>query len=212
MFPMLGLRRFSGPLFVAIVAVLVCSIACSRPLSPSSDASPSAAEHQAPFHDDGQDNPLPESADSDPIHAFSHNRPPFHDSQTLPAGTLLTVQLKNPVYASNSISSTSFEAVVVEPVIVQGNTIIPAGATAEGRVEAARSSKVKPSRGYVRLALESVQVAGLDVPIQTASLFAPQSSASDQSATSIRLEKGRRLTFRFAEPISPYNRTAENAR
>ena len=53
----------------------------------------------------------------------------------------------------------------------------------------------------VRLALESVHMGGVDVPVQTASLFARQGPAADISPSTVRLEKGRRLTFRLTEPV-----------
>jgi hypothetical protein len=85
--------------------------------------------------------------------------------------------------------------------VVEGNTLIPRDAVVSGRVESARTSKIRPDRGYVRLSLDSVQVDGLAVPVETASLFARHLPASDADSATIRLEKGRRLTFRLKEPI-----------
>jgi hypothetical protein len=208
---MVDVRRVRGPLLWLLFAILINFMACSRPLGDDSEGTTATpiAQPQAPFHQNG------ETPESGPVAdqrqgRGSADQPPFQDSRNLPAGTLLTVELKNPVYAGNPISSGSFEAVVVEPVVVKGNTLIPAGATAEGRVEAAQASKVRPSRGYVRLALESVQVGGSDIPVQTASLFARQSPPTDQSA--IHLEKGRRLTFRFTESVYPFNQKAQVSR
>jgi hypothetical protein len=69
-------------------------------------------------------------------------------------------------------------------------------------VEAARISALKPERGYLRLALQSVHLGGVDVPVQTASLFARQGPSADPQASTVRLEDGRRLTFRLMEPIA----------
>jgi hypothetical protein len=88
-----------------------------------------------------------------------------------------------------------------------------------GRVESARASKVKRNRGYVRLVLNSIHLAGMSLPIQTSSLFVRgnasdvqsgetthgettqgEAAQSEASAAVIRLEKGRRLTFRLTEP------------
>ena len=99
----------------------------------------------------------------------------------------------------------------MEPVVVEGNTLIPSGTSVAGRVEAARSSKLKPNRGYVRLALKTVQLGGLSVPLQTASLFAREATFGDDPASNIHLEKGRRLTFRLTETAytsSPHTQMA----
>ena len=68
-------------------------------------------------------------------------------------------------------------------------------------VESARASKVKRNRGYVRLTLDSIDLAGKDLPIQTSSLFA-RGIAPETDPSAVTLEKGRRLTFRLAESVS----------
>lgn len=115
--------------------------------------------------------------------------------QDLPAGTLLTVRLKAPLYASNPSRNDFFEAVVEQGVAVQGQTIIPKGATALGRVESAQTSKIRPNRGYLRLVLQSVELGGRRVPVQTTSLFAHQAPLGNAAIAAIHLDKGRRLTF-----------------
>jgi len=128
------------------------------------------------------------------------NHLPFQDRQKLPAGTLISVRLKESISAEDPEASVPFEAVVVEPVVIEGTTMIPRGTLVSGRVESARTSKLKPNRGYVRLAIASVDLGGIDVPVQTASLFA-QSPLSNASPSVVRLEKGRRLTFSLSEAV-----------
>ena len=119
--------------------------------------------------------------------------------QGLPAGTLLTVRLKTSVYASTSPAEGFFEAVLEHPVVMDGNIIIPKGANVAGRVESAQTSRIKPNRGYVRLALQSVDIGDRRVALQTASLFAREAPLGSQPISVIHLEQGRRLTFRLAE-------------
>jgi hypothetical protein len=129
----------------------------------------------------------------------------------LPVGTLLTVRLKNPISADNPGPSATFEAVLDEPVVIEGNALVARGANVAGRVEAARVSKVKGNRAYLRLTLNSIDVAGKDLPVQTSSLFARGTAPDgDVSARVITLEKGRRLTFRLAEPVFVANQEALN--
>jgi hypothetical protein len=191
-----------------LAVALVGTVSCSRPASVAPDAGMTQTDQQqVPFHDgnqtDGSGLGLSSASWDNP--AKTDNNLPFHDSQNLPAGTLLTVRLKSPIPAENP-GTNSFAATVDEPVVIQGNTLIPRGAVVTGRVESVRTSNVKPDRGYVRLALQSVRVGGVDVPVQTASLFARQ--APVQVSSLVRLEKGRRLTFRFIEPVSSPNGTA----
>jgi len=203
---MVLMNRFRGPRMLTIWPVLFSLLlvaACSRPAGLRSDGATPSDQHPVPFHDDrsapgsspgvssvAQDNGLkPESG------------LPFRDPQSLPAGTMLTVRLKNPISADNPDGSGTFEAVLDEPVVIEGNALVPRGVSVAGRVESARASKVEPKRGYVRLTLDSIDFAGKDLPVQTSSLFARGNAPDgDPSLSVITLEKGRRLTFRLAEP------------
>jgi hypothetical protein len=213
-----------------LLLVLLWAAACARPAGlQSDDGAVHANQPQAPFHDGdatlatrhgdaaaAQDNSLnPETA------------LPFHDPQNLPAGTLLIVRLQSPISAENPGIKETFEALIDEPVVIEGNKLVPRGATVAGRVESAQASNVRRDHGYVRLALNSIQLAGVNVPIQTSSLFVRGNAGGTQiqqsriqqrnvqqvktppaevpqnegSPVVIRLEKGRRLTFRLTEPV-----------
>jgi hypothetical protein len=186
------LRRRRWRIF-PVTIVLLCAVACSRPTGVP--ATGSADESAAPFHPEaGGDRDI---AGPQPA-VLPENSLPFHDSETLPPGTLVTVRLKGPITAATSITANSFTAVVDEPVMVEGNILLPRGTTVSGRIKSARISTVKPNRAYVRLVLESLHVGGLDVPIQTASLYTRQNPETDDL---IRLEDGRRLTFRLTESV-----------
>ncbi len=214
------MSRFCRPQGLTIVPILLALLwaaGCARPAGLQSDngAAP-VDQHQVPFHDGDArppDNARPGDSTTAQDNDSNHETGlPFHDPQNLPAGTLLTVRLKNPVSAENPGANVTFEAVVDAPVIIEGTQLVPRGATVAGRVESARASNLKRNRGYVRLALDSIHLAGLNVPLQTSSLFvrgnpgetqaSPSEPPQDEgAATVIRLEKGRRLTFRLTEPV-----------
>ncbi|HYM78691.1 MAG TPA: hypothetical protein VE377_22160 [Candidatus Dormibacteraeota bacterium] len=194
-------RRFRGQVWPLALALLSAA-GCSRPTGVPTEGATQAS--QAPFQDQGNVSGKADPHDSSPSeNAAAGVGPslPFHDSQSLPAGTLLTVRLKAPITTGTPGGDDSFEASIDQAVVVDGNTLIPRGASVAGRVQSAGISHVKPSRGYVRLALETVHLGGVDVPIHTVSLFT-RSPQDDSGVTTIRLEKGRRLTFRLTEPVS----------
>ena len=207
-------RRPQGLTIWPMLLALVWAAGCARPAGlQSGDGAAHADQHQVPFHD-GEGTPVARQGDAPAAQDSSLNPEadlPFHDPQNLPAGTLLTVRLKNPISAENPGANGTFEAVVDEPVVIEGNKLVPRGATVAGRVESARASNLRRNRGYVRLALDSIHLAGVNLPIQTSSLFVrgnagdthvPQGDVpqSEAPAAVIRLEKGRRLTFRLTEP------------
>lgn len=53
---------------------------------------------------------------------------------SLPAGTAMTVKLENTLSTSSSKSGDPFSARVTQPVVLEGKTVIPIGATVQGRV------------------------------------------------------------------------------
>jgi hypothetical protein len=201
---------------LAMLLALLWTAGCARPAGPQSDdAVVHADQHQAPFHEGEstasapQASPTAQDTGSNPDTGLPFHGLQNHDPTNLPAGTLLTVRLKNSISAENPGANGTFEAVVDEPVVIEGNKLVPRGAAVLGRVESARASNVKRNRGYVRLVLNSIHLAGMSLPIQTSSLFVRGSAGDaptgetppgEASTVMIRLEKGRRLTFRLTEP------------
>ena len=195
---------------------LLGAVGCAPPAElQNGEGATAAGQQQIPFHEGGG-RPSPTGDPSTAQDSGNDAKPetdlPFQDPQNLPAGTLLTVRLKNPISAEHADATAIFEAVVDQPILMEGNQLVPVGATVSGRVESARTSNLKRNRGYLRLTLASIHLAGVDVPLQTSSLFvggnagqtqAPQSQVlgGEASATVLRLERGRRLVFRLTQPV-----------
>ena len=91
-------------------------------------------------------------------------------SSNLPAGTAFTVRLQSAVSSANSQSGDSFEAVLDEPIVIQGQTIVPRGTVVTGRVVAAKPSGRLQSPGYLRLTLASMTLNGKSVVLTTSTL------------------------------------------
>jgi hypothetical protein len=196
---------------VAILLLLLWAPACAPPAGLQAGDATTADQHQVPFHDEDGRSPHPGDSSAARENGL---RPaadlPFQEPQNLPAGTLLTVRLKNPISADNPDARGTFEAIVDQRVVIEGNTLIPPGATVLGRVESARASNLKRNRGYIRLTLVSIRLGGSSVPVQTSSLFAragqtrsktTEGSQAEAPGRVIRLEKGRLLVFRLTEPV-----------
>jgi hypothetical protein len=213
-------RTLRGMAIWPMLLSLLLAPACSRPAEPRPDDTAQSGQRRVPFQD--SESAKGDSSLSAPPAQGNSLRPessiPFRDFRGLPAGTLLTVRLKRPILADGRGASEAFDAIVDEPVLVEGNTLLPRGSSVAGRVEAAHASRLKRNRGYVRLKLDSIAVAGQELPVQTLSLFvngnADESEAggSEASPGIIRLESGRRLTFRLAEPVLLTTREATPSR
>jgi hypothetical protein len=207
--------RLRGLAFYLTLMVPLVLAGCSRPeLIPGEERISQTETREAPFQDQATQGTVDVAASTQLQSSkygstLTQSDASLQRFQNLPPGTLVTVRLKKPLYASSLSSEASFEALVVEPVVIRGNTLIPPGASVLGRVESARTSTVKPNRGYVRLALHSVQVGNVRMPLETASLFAREAPLGDDPISVIHLESGRRLTFRLNATASSANQHSE---
>jgi hypothetical protein len=201
------------PLMLSLLA------GCSRPAGVRSGAETS--QQTAPFHEGEYADTRPETVPTSYDSTGSESGVPFRDSQSLPVGTLLTVRLKDAINSDHlpSGANSTFTALVDEPIVMEGATIVPRGASVAGRIESARSSTMKHSRGYVRLTLDLVDIAGKELPIRTSSLFArgsasepPRRGASQVVSEAVSLEQGRLLTFRLSEAASLDSQPSESSR
>lgn len=91
------------------------------------------------------------------------------DPVTVPEQTPIHVTLDQSLASNRSIPGDHFQATVSEPVIVDGKTVIPQGARAEGLVVDARKSGRLMGRARLRLALDRVQVDDKVYDLQTTS-------------------------------------------
>lgn len=91
------------------------------------------------------------------------------ESFTVPPDTPIHVTLDQGLASDQSRPGEHFEATVSESVIMNGTTVIPQGAHAEGLVvDARRSGRIK-GRARLQLALESVSVNGQNYGVHTTS-------------------------------------------
>ena len=83
------------------------------------------------------------------------------ESMTVPQDTTIHVTLDQALSSAQNRPGDHFEATVSEPVIIDGKTVIPQGAYAEGLVVDARHSGRLMGRAQLQLALETVNGNGL---------------------------------------------------
>src|SRR5258707_9462465 len=91
------------------------------------------------------------------------------DPVTLPEHTAIRVTLDQALASNQSRPGAHFEATVSQPVIMDGKTVIPQGAHAEGLVGDARQSGRLMGRARLQLALQTVAVNGQNYDVRTIS-------------------------------------------
>jgi hypothetical protein len=89
------------------------------------------------------------------------------DPVMLPEHTAIRVTLNQALTSDQSKPGDHFEATVSQPVVIDGKTVIPQGAHAEGLVVDARQSGRLMGRARLKLALQTVAVNGQNYDIRT---------------------------------------------
>jgi hypothetical protein len=89
------------------------------------------------------------------------------DPVTVPERTAIRVTLDQSVATNRSKPGDHFAATVSEPVVINGKTVIPQGAHAEGLVVDSRHSGRLMGRARLRLALQTVDVNGQNYDVRT---------------------------------------------
>jgi hypothetical protein len=89
------------------------------------------------------------------------------DPVMVPERTAIHVTLDQSLATNRSRPGDHFEATVSEPVVIDGKTVIPQGAHAEGLVVDSRESGRLMGRARLRLALQTVDVNGQNYDVRT---------------------------------------------
>jgi hypothetical protein len=203
------IRPVLGTFYLALGLSLGLSQGCahSDPLQ-RSDAGSAASQQKLPFHanddqastSDGAHpavSPDPNSPDSNSLDSKMTSGIPFGAHiRILPSGTLLTVKLENSLSAAKVRAGDAFLASIAAPLAIDGDSLIERGAAATGHVETVRS---QADSGYFQLTLNAITLEGRPVALQTTSLFA---KGTFQQSDGVRVQKGRRLTFRLTSPVT----------
>ena len=152
----------SRALYLLSVFLLLTLVACSS--KPADTASNSASQNTAaPSNAAGGNAMTSPNAPAAPA-------APEPQPLVVPAGTTLTVRLGESVGSKISSPGQSFSATLASPVRVEGNTVIPAGASASGTVVDAKPLGRFKGGALLELRLNSITVNGSEQRIKTAAI------------------------------------------
>lgn len=204
-------KRNGGAGWLALLLIVAFAPACNRLGAAGGDDKATADGKAFPFHSDpGAEPNVPGDADRSGLAASAKQGLPFHSlshSRILPSGTLITVRLERPLTSKEVHPGDVFTALVAEPVMIDGETVVARGTVVTGAIEGSQESPAPQIAGYIRLTLSAITVDGKPLPLQTSSLFAkgtpslPEDKVKAMDA-GVRLPQGRRLTFRLTIPAA----------
>ena len=103
----------------------------------------------------------------------------------IPSGTVLTVQLQQGVSSKTSKTGDRFDATLAKPLIVQGKTLAPAGASASGTVTQAQSAGKFKGAASLNIILDTLVIEGDRYQIKTAAMSQTSKGKGKRSATMI---------------------------
>jgi hypothetical protein len=196
------------PILAALLAVALLSLNLgrSRQVSSAEAAAPSEEEAQLPFHHGNATGDLALPAPS----------PTPTPEVTVPAGTELEVRMQNSLSSATASAGENFEAVLQEPLVINGEVIAPDGTDVIGRVVAVCRSGRLHQPGYLRITLISLNLKGQQTPLSTSSFFVQGASHKKRNweriggATGAALATGKKdiaieveshITFRLTRPL-----------
>jgi len=190
-------RRVLGTFCLALGLSLILGCAHSQPLHRDETGSV-ATDQKLPFHPEAeQASPGDDARPAVSLDPNAANALPFGSHERiLPSGTLLTVQLENTLSAAEAHAGDTFLASIAAPLAIDGNPLIGRGTAATGHVESIRS---QAGSGYFQLTLSAITLEGKAIVLRTSSLFA---KGTFQRSDDVRVQKGRRLTFRLTSPVT----------
>jgi hypothetical protein len=140
---------------------LVLAVGCGRqstvPATASGQSSPTDGE-QLPFDREGQTGGISPSSAVIPPRA------------NVPAGTPVTIRLGSAISSASVRTGDTFDAVLDEPIVANGQTVAERGAVVTGRIMESTPAR-NDAPGYLRLALISIVIRGNSSPVQTSSNF-----------------------------------------
>ncbi|HVW77466.1 MAG TPA: hypothetical protein VHB45_07625 [Alloacidobacterium sp.] len=136
------------------------------PAQSSATASGSPAPAAAPS---GAVTPTP-SQPVAPQQAANAPAPAVAPLPEVPAGTVLSIRMNQAINVKHTAAGAPFTGTIVNPILVDGNTVIPSGATAEGMVVRAHKRGRFKGASYLQLTLTGLDVNGQHYRIDTSSL------------------------------------------
>ncbi|HVW79176.1 MAG TPA: hypothetical protein VHB45_16295 [Alloacidobacterium sp.] len=177
--------RISSPVCFLVLSVALLAGGCNKKTdnTAASNAQPAQAapDQSAAQPDQSVPPPPPASApapsssaatptSSAPVSSASAPAPAPPQALAIPAGTRIRVSLGQALGSKISQTGQSFNATVVDPVVVNGVTVVRAGAPASGTVVAAKSLGRFKGAAELAIRLDSIRAQGHTYPVETSTV------------------------------------------
>jgi hypothetical protein len=150
------MRRWKATTFTILVLATALTLGCSR----------QTGVHPSDGNNNSDQLPFEYTADKTGISPTASLI-----AAEIPAGTPITIRLQAAMSSAASRPGDGFNAVLDKPILLQGQTIAPAGSTVRGKVLAAKASSRAQDPGFLRITLTEISLNGRFLALQTSSIF-----------------------------------------
>jgi hypothetical protein len=99
--------------------------------------------------------------------ATTPSKPKAPATIVVPAGTALALSMTTPLTTKTAVAGSQFSATVAEDVVMDGQVVIPAGATVDGHVLVAQRSGKASGRAYMQLAYDNLSFGGKTYSVES---------------------------------------------
>lgn len=160
-------------------------LGCNKPAAPADSSSTTTT---SPSSDSGSSTAssgstaAPSGGSNMSNSAMSAMKPTAPKPRVVPAGTVLTVRLGQTVGSKVSTPGETFTATLASPVLVEGMTAIPAGASATGTVVDAKPLGRFKGGASLQLRLTSIAVGGSEQSISTSAVVRSEKGKGKRTA------------------------------
>ncbi|HYK34882.1 hypothetical protein [Alloacidobacterium sp.] len=103
----------------------------------------------------------------------------------VPSGTVLSIRMNQTINVKHAAAGEPFSGTIVNPIVVDGNTVIPSGSAAEGEVVAAHKRGHFKGASVLQLRLTGMDVNGQHYRIDTSSITHSKKGKGKRSAAFI---------------------------
>lgn len=154
----------------------------TTPAPAQSAASGSSAAAPAPIDSTaGATTPTPDQ----PVANAQAQTPAPAPLPEVPAGTVLAIRMSQTINVKNAEAGQPFTGTIVNPIMVDGNTVVPSGATAEGIVVQAHKRGHFKGASTLQLTLTGLNINGQHYRIDTSDVTRTKKGKGKRSAAFI---------------------------
>jgi hypothetical protein len=184
--------RFSA--LMLALCLLLGLAACSKPQTadnsqmqqPPATAADNTTNSSTNAPAQGQENQAPPMQQAQaPAAAPAEKAAPAPKPKIVPAGTVIRVRLNDAIGSKTAQAGQTFTGSVMDPIVVDGRTLIPAGASVAGEVTDAKSAGRFKGAAELAITIRSVTVGGVPHTLAASTVSQTSTGKGKRSAALI---------------------------